>query len=85
MVAVAAPVTPVDGVFVISLPLVSDASTIESSRLKSSMMSICRNPQPPTVMFANCSHDFCDVFDAGAVCVVGAVEQRPITPLVSPG
>ena len=85
MVAVAAPVTPVDGVFVISLPLVSDASTTESSRLKSSMMSICRNPQPPTVMFANCSHDFCDVFGAGSACVVGAVEHRPITPLTRPG
>ena len=57
IVAVAAPVTPVAAVFVISLPLVSEASMIESWRLQSLMMSICRNPHAPTVMFANCSHE----------------------------
>ena len=57
MVLVAAPVTPVAGVFVISSPLVSAASMIESCMLKSLMMSIWRNPHAPTVMFANCSHE----------------------------
>jgi hypothetical protein len=49
------------------------------------MISILRNPQPPTMMLANSSHDFRDVLDLGASRVVGAVEQSPITPLVSPG
>jgi hypothetical protein len=44
MVLVAAPVTPIAGVFAISSPLVSDASMIESCMLKSLMMSICRKP-----------------------------------------